>query len=1495
MILSPIFVYSLSIYYAEFCKSKTVIIRTLNKIFVGIVGVFLLLLLLLLLVLNSYRVQTFLAHQLTQYISKQWNTEVVVEKVEIDFPNQLILKNILIEDLQKDTLFFIRDLELKIIPKDWSFQDVEITSLNLVDPYFNYYSMGEGTNNLNAFLNQFSGNGEKRDSAVFSADQIKIQNGRFNYHLYDKSDTILNQIDFNHLEVDSVFLSANDLKLETNQLTAIIESLSLKEESGFEIDQLAALFTMNDSLMDFQNLHLKTPNSNVIADYAMAYQNYSDFNDFIHAVHLSSEFKNSKIATSDIGYFTSELQAIDVQFNLNGKVRGPIDNLKGRNITLSINDAVYLNGRFDLRGLPNVEETYIYMKLEQLTTSMKGLSTIPFPSFENNNRLNIPNNMFSLGELTFKGEFTGFYNDFVSYGILDTELGRVKTDLLLSEDSDGLFNYSGDIYSQNFQIGSMIDFSPMSKVGLDVTIEGKGTSIENAKASISGKIQSLNLYDYEYTDITVEGNLSKEKFQGKLSLRDENLKFDFNGLLDISQKQPIYNFDFNLIESKLAQLNLFRQSDTLTNLKLNANFNAVGSSIDNVYGEVILNDIRYSDSRFEKDLESIHLSSEGDNLNRTIALSSNLVDAKIEGNVYFDELYAALINHLNQYMSSANTKTMFQRNQAFSFEAKLKNITPITDIFFPELVIADHTSILGQFNSESQFSKLVLNSPSVGIKKNVMEDLNLEFNTNKDSVSLALLTKSTAINRLHFYQSSLKSTLNEGSLESQFNWFTDSMQSNDGNIKLSGEVFTLDSILFSLKNSYFYLGDSLWEFLTPNAIQIAGSNLQVEHLTLKNFNQSMTLDGRVGNSNEDSLEIQFSNMQLQYLSNLLPKEIVDLNGVVDGNSTIRKYNDDYAISSDLAFSDLSINQSMIGDSYIKSEWMPDQKAFNVQASLGDEETKAFSITGSVYPFEENNSLDLSLSFNQTPIEVLRPYLTDYVTEVDGTINGQLKIEGKTTEPLIEGTLKLTNTEFRVIYLNTKYFIDDEIVIRPDFIGFDLIKIKDENGKTAIGTGTIFHNNYSGFNLDIGLEFNSFLALNTNSTQNQLYYGKAIASGSGNISGYADQLIIEFNAATEKGTIFNVPITTDVEASNLDFIQFTNSHIKVEEKQEVDLRGIQMNFDLKVKPETKIRLIFDEQVGDVMNGTGEGNIKLEINTLGDFNMFGKYTVSKGDYLFTLQNIINKRFNIAPGSSVSWDGDPYEAKIDIKAIYNLRASLYDLIPDDSTINTKRRVPVELELQLTENLLNPDIGFDIRLPNSNENIRRQLESILYLNSTDMNKQEVNQQVFGLLVLNRFLPPSSGIVNQNQVDRGAPGVNNGYELISNQLSNWLSKVSSQFDIGINYRPGDEIANEELDLSLSTEVLNERLILDGNFGYSNANNTIEDEQNSTNFIGEFSAEYKISKDGRFRLRGFNRSANNNLLQNFSPYTQGIGVFYRKEFDTFEELWRSYFSKSNDD
>jgi hypothetical protein len=1441
---------------------------------------------------RSAKVQTYLTQKAANYLSTELNAKISIEAIDVEFFNKLVLDGLLVMDQQNDTLTYVKKLKLGVTNISKGFENIELNTIELMSPYINIYSIDSSMFNYSFIKNYFKVESDtSKIDLMLLLSELKISEGKFYFHNFNIVDHDF-EVNYSHVDVTGLNLHAQNISFNDSALSSIVQSLSFKEENGFELNNLTTKFVLKEGEMDFKDLKIQTERSEVSAQYNMRYDSISDFKEFIDKVKLKSKFINSLVDFNDLAFFVPLFKGITNTVFITGDVKGNISNLKGRNLSFQVDKDTYFNGKFDMRGLPNIEETYMYFKLDQFKTNYFGLRKLPFPPFDNGKNLKIPENVNSLGNIFFSGEFTGFYNDFVSYGEFSTALGNLKTDISLRENESGVFEYLGEINSNKLSIGRFVEFEKLSEIGFNLKIDGKGFALEEIEANAVGEIDHLVLNNYRYEDLKLNGDFENQKFIGELDINDENLALHFNGLIDASKDKMISQFDLVLKSSNLAKLNLFREYDSLTYLSFSANLDIIGTDIDEIEGFAKIKNIHFKDSKLDHSVDYLNLDAIGNQLNRKIELKSDLLDAEITGAFAVYKIPKTIYRFIKEYMPLDSATDDFVDNQNFRFSFLLKNTDPFTEVFLPELKIDSATELYGQIDTESRFSNVFLRSTHVIFNGLESQEVDVELNSKPDTISSKINSNKFIFNNLKLEGITTSTTLSHGDLNSTISWKKVNGESHSGDLDILGKLYSYNKIDLSFINSSFNLNDSLWEFSNNNVLEIDSSSIQITNFDISNGLQRLSFNGGVSNS-EDTLDIKLSQLNLAYISKLLPEGILELKGVASGTARLQNFYTNLSLSSDLKLNSLTINETHIGAANLFSIWNPKEKSFVIDANLGDSTENVLALKGMVFPLKKENSLDLVLSLKEAPISLLKPYLTDILSDLKGSISGSIDITGEASKPILLGGFDLNNTAFKIDYLNTSYSINDHVIVRPDFIGFNLIKLRDERGKDAIATGTIFHDNYSNFNLDIGLELDKFLALNTNSKQNDLYYGKAIVSGNANISGYADQMILELTAATEKGTDFKIPISDGVDVSETDFIIFTNSHENNSTTQEkLDLTGIQLNFDLDINEDSKLQIIFDEHIGDIMKAKGIGNLKLEINTLGNFNIYGQYIVQEGDYLFTLQNVINKKFKIAQGSQISWDGDPYNAAIDIKAIYNLRASLYDIIPEDTSSNNRRRVPVELELQLSEKLLTPNIDFDIRLPNSDERKKQRLESVIYVNSSNKNSQELNQQVFGLLVLNRFLPPASGVASESGFDRGAPGVNNGYEFLSNQMSNILSKMSDQFDFGVNYRPGDEVSNDEFDFSVSTEVFNDRLVLDGNLGYSGTNEDIES-QSSSAVIGEFSAEYKLSKDGRFRVRGFNRSTNNNLLKNASPYTQGVGLFYREEFNSLDELWKQYFYKKD--
>lgn len=405
------------------------------------------------------------------------------------------------------------------------------------------------------------------------------------------------------------------------------------------------------------------------------------------------------------------------------------------------------------------------------------------------------------------------------------------------------------------------------------------------------------------------------------------------------------------------------------------------------------------------------------------------------------------------------------------------------------------------------------------------------------------------------------------------------------------------------------------------------------------------------------------------------------------------------------------------------------------------------------------------------------------------------------------------------------------------------------------------------------------ALNTNESQNSSFFGTAYGTGSFRAYGPVDNIVMDIKARTEKGTVFNLPLSGSSDVNQYDFVTFRSASKKnTNETSKKIIRdkssGYALNFDLEVTPDAEMRLLFDPKVGDILTGNGASNLRLEYNENGDFNVFGDYNIDKGEYLFTLQNVINKKFIVQKGGKISFAGDPYNADINLTAAYRVRTPLYQLVKNiDSSATVKRPIDVDAMMMLTDKLMQPQVNFEILLPNSDDATRNLLKSQI------VNEDDLNRQVFSLLVFRTFLPNQSGVANASAISNVGSNVS---ELLSSQLTNMLSQISSDVNLGVNYMQGDATSADQVNVNLSTQLFNDRVSIDGSVGTGNTSTSSV--TNTSGMVGEFNIEVKVTEDGAVRIKAFNRSNQYLLVTNDVPYTQGVGIFYRREFDDWKEF-----------
>jgi hypothetical protein len=1444
--------------------------------------------------IQSPYIQTKVTQKIATHLGKMLQTKVSIEGVSIQFFSSLILEGVYIEDQHQDTLLYAGNLSVSIARIQLHEERIVLGPIKLTDTYFQLKEYeGEEHNNLKFIIDGLSSEDSSSTSWQLNMSEVEVENSRFVFTNENKE--IEKGVDFNHLSVSDLSLLIQDIEFDKDTIRCAINRLQLRDHSGFRLMAFEATTKIAPTTIDLQNLHIETPHTQVNTDLTFLTSTYNDYSDFISKVKLLSNFKETALSSTDLAYFAPALLEMEPQFiTIEGLVKGSIDNLKAKNLKLRLNQSSSFEGNVDLKGLPELEETFIYLSVNDLETKADYLEALPVTPFSAKKRLELPDELKKLGTIRFKGKFTGFLSDFVAYGSFKTNLGTLSTDITIKGREDQM-KYAGFLRAKAFQLGKLFAVdSSLGDISFNLKINGQGISKKAVRAKIDGVVSAIEVNHYTYQNITLKGEISNQLFNGDLVIKDPLLDMDFIGSVDLSKNLPELNFLSNINHFHIGMLFPSPKIDTASSISTTLNIDITGNSIDNLNGKLELYNTIFITTTTEHIIKELRLSAKSSKERKSLDLKSDVLDVQIVGHYELEQLANSYGPFIRKYIPAVVGQRFdtVSTTEDFNFNIKLKKTDLLSELFFPKSKIDSGAFITGYYNALGNQLTLDANFPGVQLNHVKVAPGFITFQTQENSLYLnAQFEKITLSEGVFMEQFTIISETKQNETDFNFNW-KNTENGNNGNIKFNAQYIDLKSFEFSFLNSYFKIADTNWTIRENSLVRIDSSSFFFDEVLLKCINEEIEITGKISKNPKDELNIYVNNFDIHNFNLLIPEKTLKLNGSISGQTTIKDPYHNLIFSSDVNFSQFTLNNNLMGNGSLKTFWLNEMEVLNIKSTFLRDSLPTIQLQGNYFPKRKEESIDLQLELQRTYLKLLQPYVNGTISNLKGIASGKISVKGSLEKPQLKGKINLQKVGMKIDYLNTSYFFSDQIIIEPDWIGFNDISIFDIKGGKARTTGTVFHDNFQNFNLDIFLLTEKFHCLNTNKSDNSLYYGQAFVSGDLDISGYANNLSIEANVSTQKSpdgkeyTSFSIPLDNPDEASETSFVKFINTTNKTEKivlPVSQRISGLQMNFNLDVTTDAEVRMIFDEKIGDILKSRGSGNLSLEINTKGDFNIFGEYIIDQGDYLFTLQNIINKRFNLDRGGRISWNGDPYAGIVDLSAVYKLRARLSDILYIDTSSTYTKRTPVELVLNMRNTILQPDISFDIRLPTADEDTKSKLRNVLYVGSESANENLMNKQAFSLLILNRFTPPEQGLSGAGF------GATSSSELLSNQLSNWLSQISSDVDVGFTYRPGDELSSDQVELALSTQLLNDRIVIDGNFEYGGNQTVKQNNQQNTNTLIDMSVEYKIKEDGKLRVKAFNKSNNNSFLDNNNPYTQGVGLFYRQDFETGKSLWKKVF------
>lgn len=1505
------------------------VIKKALRFFMWTGGVLVVLLTGLYFALRSPAVQTWISQRLAAYMSDELDTKITIQGVNIQFFTSVVLEELYVEDQHGDTLLHAPSFTVDISQFDYDKQYMNLDAITLTDANIKLKKYeGEKGLNFEFFLQYFATEDTipDTDATPWKIDfgVVKLENVKFAFIDTRWSD-VDPGMDYENIRIREIYATMERIEPNGDSTSLYLSELRAKEQCGFTVDHMESRMILADTFVKFNDLIIQTPGSDIKGFIGFHFSSFSDVeDDFIHLVNMDGHFSESIVEMGDVAYFAPELLGIQKKVMLTGDMNGTVEKLKTRNMDLRFGKRSRIAGNFSFNGLPDIENTDMHFKFKETTTNYEDLSGIPVAPFNDSNFLEVPSRIGVLGDMYFTGSVEGFIHDFVAHGKLRTAQGNlVLENLVMFKDStDEDYAWEGILTAQEFHIGNYLGVTEMGHVSGTANMIGTGTDIETMVAAMNAQFTAFEYNGYRYSNITVtEGQLAKEVFDGTVDVHDPNIGLHYEGFVDFKNPDdPYLVFDAHIDSAVVDKLG-FADTTLALVVTTDMHFDMHGSNIDNLDGSITLNNLHFTKQGKPYDLTTMSLFSEiNPDSTRRLSFNSDFVSIDMRGKFEVMRIDEAITDVMTAYFPAyfppraiepKNKQKELQ--QSFTLQVQFLRNTDAIKAFVPDLMIAPQTFITGDLNQSKRIFHLnILKCDSFGYGAYEIYDIQqASIGGNGGKADLAIRIERVQVNdSTGFDNIKIKADAGSNLVNSSLSWDNETEKMNTGYIQSELVFDSEKSFHMQITDGNFTVNDSTWRIDPNNMIRRDSSVIDIKTLVFRSGNQTIGVSGRISHNSNDHLDIQIDRFNLATLNYISEANGITLRGYVAGKAQLSNLYDAPTFTGDAAFDEFYLNKERLGDGKTTATWFADRQGVYINSTFwrllneSKEPINNIMLDGWYYPKREENNLDLNLALTNVQLGLIQPILADYCSVVNGYIDGKIAVTGKLSRPVLEGYTDITIRKIRVDYLGielVQHKHAQRMLIHENSLEFDKFTVSDNQGDTAVIEGHLYHDNFKKFQFDMYFEFWQFMVLNTTEKDNEDYFGRVYATGFMDLFGFVDGIITMDITATTAGVYrnnnfissdFNIPMSLASEAGTSEFIEFkdfddTNGTEEKEKKVLFKDNGIELTLNLTVKrEEALVHIIFDETVGDELSARGNGVITMHIAPNGDFTMRGTYEVEEGDYMFTLKNIVYTEFKLVPGGTISWNGDPEDAKIDADAIYVANASVEPFFPFDSTTAAyQQNYPVNVIMHLDGQLVNPMLSFDIELPTADPNIQETVRS--YTQS----ELEMNKQVLSLMVLNSFMTPSEFRDGTEEGAGAAAGTTLLSNFVSGTLNNWLSQISDNANVKFKYRPNEDMSLQELKLALGTQLLNDRLTFDVAGSVTNATQT--QTQTTYNVGTDVNVEYKLTEDGKVRIRAFNRGAENNtgIESDGTQYERGAGIFYREDFETFGELLKRYKEK----
>lgn len=1413
-------------------------------------------------------VQTALGKYATNSLNKEFGTNINIGKLSISPFGNVKLGDVIVRDHHQDTLFYIKRLSTSL--------------LNVKELYENGHPyLGDVTiHGLDTKIIQYKGEDETSlDKFVAAFDDGSPSSGKFRMKVtkYDVFDSRFRYIDENLenpvlLDFTKLNGKLSDFSITGPNVKSFIDNLSFHDHRGLKVENLTSNFMYTKTNILLDNLDVKSKESHIKGRVELLY-NREDFKDFNNKVNWDAKLVNSEVASNDLNFFYDEFGK-DNLFLIDTHLKGTLNNFTTSSLKLVDKNQSEIIGDVNFKNLfSKTESFYINGKFEKIASNYHNLYKI-LPRLLGEN---LPTSLEKLGNIRLYGDVELTNNYINSDVFLQSKLGNLNADLSI-QDINNIDNakYQGILNLDNFDVGKLINDSNLGKTTANVEVKGKGFTQKYLNTELKGQINKIYFNHYNYSNITIDGTMKMPYFKGYFNSNDPNLKMDFDGLLDLSSKVKQYDFVSHIDYADLNAIH-FNTKDSISIFKGKVSLNAKGNSLDDLDGTLNLNNVSYQNTKKQYFFNDFNIASNFDeNRVRTIAINSpDIVSGTIIGKYKINQVKKIIENAVGSLYANYSPNHL-EKGQFIDFNLTIYN--KIVEIFVPEVSIAENTKIKGKINADQGKFEFDFSSPNVVAFENVFDNIKIDIDNKNPLYNAYIVVDSVKTKRYKISEFNLINLTLNDTLFVRSEFKGGSKNQDEYNLNLYHTIDQNKNSIVGFKKSEVKLKDYLW-FINENETKDNKivftkdlKNFEFEKISLSHNNQKMSFFGTMQDSTQKDLNLVFNEVDLE---KIVPSvDSLEFDGKLNGFLELKQNKQIYKPKSNIKIDSLQINKFPLGDLVFNVEGNEAFNRFEINSTIKQNNRERFYLDGFLNYTKNQTNLNLEAGFEEFELAPFGPLLSNIVSNIRGEATGRATIRGEFTNPEVDGRLYLNNSGLTIPYLNTDYDFEKNAIVdltEHQFL-FRNIKITDTKyNTTGILNGSIRHEVFDNWELDLELKSKNILALDTEDGDDVYYYGTAFMNGFATIKGPTNALEIYVEGESEKGTSIKIPINDSESLGDNSFIDF----ISYEEKFALDkgilleknnYKGIELKLDFNINTNAEIEVILDRNTGHSMKGRGYGSMYMEINTLGKFIMNGDFLVEEGEYKFKYGGLIDKKFTVVKGGTIRWDGDPLNALLNLEAVYKTQANPAVLL-ESASFN--RKVDTNVSILINGSLSNPEPDFNIDFPTVSSVLRNEIDYQL------QNKDTRQTQALALLSTGSFMTAETA---------GNAAYGPLFERASSLFSDLFSDEDSKLQLGVDYTQSDRLnqISGRVGVTLATQI-NDKISINGKVGVPVGGVT------ESVLVGNVEIQMQLNDDGSLRAHVFNRENDINYIGEGIGYTQGIGLTYNVDFDTFKELIQKVF------